>query len=84
MEGAYDETEGTVTGFLLEIANYDQKFQVDDYLEIKAFSFNGQKLTIEGPETEAEAAGYQSENGIWNRGNGDQTDPVLSRIFFET
>lgn len=83
LEGAYDETDGTVSGILLEIANYDQKFQVDDYLEIKELTFNNQKLIIEGPETEKEAAGYQSDHGIWNRGNGDQTDPVLSRIFFE-
>ena len=84
LEGSYDETDGTVPGFMLEIANYDQKFQVDDYLEIKELSFNGKKLIIKGPETIKDAeAGFQSDHGVWNRGNGDQTDPVLTRVFFE-
>ena len=84
MEGSYDETEGTVSGFMIELVNYDQKFQVDEYLEIKELSFNGKKLIIKGPETIKDAeAGFQSDHGVWNRGNGDQTDPVLERVFFE-
>lgn len=82
--GTYDATDGTVSGFLLEIANYDQKFQVDDYLEIKDFAFNGEKLLVEGPETVKDATGYQSDHGVWNRGNGDQTEPVLERVFIDS
>lgn len=84
-EGSYDPDEGTVPGFKIELVNYDQKFQVDEYLEIKELSFNGQKLAIDGPETiEAAEKGFQSDHGVWNRDtNTDQTDPVLERIFFE-
>ncbi len=83
-EGAYDAGEGTVPGIKVELANYDQKFQVDEYLEIKEFTFNGEKLAIDGPETIKEAeAGFKSDHGVWNRAdNTDQTDPVLERIFF--
>lgn len=85
-EGAYDPEEGTVSGIKVELVNYDQKFQVEEYLEIKELTFNGQRLAIEGPETIKDAeAGFQSDHGIWNRAdNTDQTDPVLERIFFES
>ena len=81
IKGTYDEG-GTVSGIMLELANYDNKFAEFDFLEIKQLTFNGQKLTIDGPETEKDATGYQSDHGVWNRGNGDQTDPILERVFF--
>ena len=84
LQGSYDPTDGTVSGFLLELANYDYKFAPpNDYIEIKELSFNGTKLVIEGPETVKEAEKYQSNHGIWSRGKGDQTEPVLTAIFFE-
>lgn len=76
--GSYDEEDGTVSGFRIELVNYDDKFAVDDYLDIKDLAFNGTKLTIDGPVGEKEASGYQSVvGGVWSAGNGDQTDPTI-------
>ena len=58
--------------------------KTDDYLEIKDFAFNGEELLVEGPETVKDATGYQSDHGVWNRGNGDQTEPVLERVFIDS
>lgn len=84
-KSSYDEEDGTVSGFRIELANYDDKFAIDDYLDIKDLSFNETKLTIDGPVGWKEAAGYQSVvGGVWSAGNGDQTDPTIKVINIES
>ena len=75
-EGAY--LDGAVSGFLLELANYDTGlFEVGDYLDVKEIRFNGEWLPIE-PADEEDG---RSNAGVWNRAiddsNTDHTIPTL-------
>ena len=76
VSGSYNE-DGSVSGFLLELANYSAKFAVNDYLDIKGIWFNGEWLTIEPADEET----GRSNQGVWNRAiddsNKDHTIPTL-------
>ena len=75
-EGTY--IDGSVSGFLLELANYKTGvFEVGDYLDIKGIWLNDEWLTIEPADEET----GRSNQGVWNRAiddsNTDHTIPTL-------
>jgi len=81
--GPYGE-DGSVSGFLFELANYESgshedgkgKFAVGDYLDILEIRFNNEWLPIEAAGKDG-----RSNQGVWNRAlddsNTDHTIPTL-------
>ena len=72
------ETRGTE----LEFGSYGLGgFIEDDYIEIKDFALDGNRMTI---SPAGEADDYQSDCGIWNASNNDHTKPTLEVKYFES